>query len=151
MRDTRKQERLRRLVMGAQLAAARVVASLFVEPGTTGRNLDADAPWKQCSTRTRAALLLTQGSMAAERARVQGATTQPFGMVVLMQGRIESHDEWEKMAAAAPRGRVIDAVPVREAVLRGPRALGEGAQELRADVRQETAAQVEAKAKGEVT
>lgn len=150
MRDTRKDERLRKLVMSAQLAAARVVASLFVEPGTAGRNLDADAPWKQCSTRTRAALLLTQGSMAAERARVQGATTQVFGMV-LMQGRIESHDEWEKMAAAAPRGRVIDAVPVEQTVLRGPRALGEGAQELRADLRQEAGAQAPPAAKAEVT
>jgi hypothetical protein len=148
MRDQRKDERLRRLVVGAQLAAARVVASLFVPPGTAGRNADADEPWKQCSTRTRAALLLTQGAMAAERAKQQGATTQVFGMV-LMQGRIESHDEWEKMAAAAPRGKVIDAVP-REVLQRGPRALGEGAQELRADLREE-GAEAATKAKGQVT
>jgi len=136
MRDQRKDERLRRLVVGAQLAAARVVASLFVPAGTAGRNADADEPWKQCSTRTRAALLLTQGAMAGERAKQQGATTQVFGMV-LMQGRIESHDEWEQMAAAAPRGKVIDAVPREQAVLRGPRALGAGAQELRANLREE--------------
>jgi hypothetical protein len=119
-RDQRREARIREAVMGAQLAAARTVAGLFADPETPAGdpnpayNEDAHMSWKFASTRTRAALILTQGAMAAERAKRQGATTQVFGMV-LMQPRVDSHDEWERMAAAGG-GKVIDVeVPRQEA------------------------------------
>lgn len=106
-RNPRAEDRLRRLVLATQLQAAQAVAGLFSEPGAPGHNQDAKVPWKQASTRTRAALILTQGAMAAERARRQAPTTQVFGMV-LMQPRVESHEAWERMAAAPP-AKVIEA------------------------------------------
>jgi hypothetical protein len=139
-RDQRREARIRKAVMGAQLAAARTVAGLFADPETPAGdpnpdyNDDAEMPWKLASTRTRAALILTQGAMAAERAKRQRATTQVFGMV-LMQPRVDSHDEWERMAAAAAApGKVIDVEVPRHVVQPGPRALGAGAPELRPDL-----------------
>jgi hypothetical protein len=113
-RDVRRERRIREAVLGAQLAAARTVAGLFVDPETPegdpnpAYNDDADVPWKQATCRTRAALILTQGAMAADRARGAGPVTHVFGMV-LMQPRVESHGEWERMAAATGPAKVIEA------------------------------------------
>lgn len=117
-RNLRSERRIREAVLGAQLAAARVVQGLFEEPETAAGdpnpayNDDAETPWKQATTRTRAALILTQGAMAAERARSTAPTAQVFGMV-LMQPRVEDAGAWERMArgvADAPAPKVIEAV-----------------------------------------
>lgn len=59
--------------------------------------------------RTRAALILVQGQLAADRAKQQAATPKVFGMV-LMQGVVPDHGQWEQMAAQVSRGQAIEAV-----------------------------------------
>ena len=119
-RDLRRERRIREAVLGAQLAAARAVAGLFEPMLLADKSLnlawnpDAPLPWKQATTRTRAALILTQGAMAADRAQRQGPVTQVFGMVY-MQPRVEAHEEWERMAAATGgAAKVIEAVVTPE-------------------------------------
>jgi hypothetical protein len=118
-RDLRRDKRIREAITLAQLAAARTVAGLFADPETPAGdpnpayNDDADVPWKQATCRTRAALILTQGAMAAERAKNTAPPTQVFGMV-LMQPRVDAHEEWERMAAAGGSGKVIEAVATPE-------------------------------------
>jgi hypothetical protein len=130
-RDLRREKRIREAITGAQLAAARTVAGLFVDPETPegdpnpAYNEDAEVPWKQATCRTRAALILTQGAMAAERAKQQAPTAQVFGMV-LMQPRVEAHEEWERMAAATEPGKVIEAVVTPAPAAAGGDAKGSG-------------------------
>lgn len=109
MRDPRKEERLAREIQRAQLTAALKVRGLFLEPGQPGFNPDALANWQDCSMRTRAALILVQGQLAADRAKQQAATPKVFGMV-LMQGVVADHGKWEQMAAEVSRGQAIEAV-----------------------------------------
>lgn len=109
MRDPRKEERLAREIQRAQLTAALKVRGLFVPQGSPGWNPDALQNWQDCSMQTRAALILVQGQLAAERAKQQAATPKVFGMV-LMQSTIADPKQWEEMAAAVSRGQAIEAV-----------------------------------------
>lgn len=109
MRDPRKEERLAREIQRAQLTAAIRVRGLFLEPGQSGFNPDALANWQDCSMRTRAALILVQGQLAADRAKQQAATPKVFGLV-MMQQRVEDAGQWEQMAAEVSRGQAIEAV-----------------------------------------
>lgn len=111
MRDPRREERLVREIQRAQLCAAGKVRGLFRRPGEPGYNPDAAGNWQDCSMQTRAALILVQGSLAAERARQQAATPKVFGMV-LMQSTIADPAEWERMAATVSRGPAIEAVAI---------------------------------------
>ncbi len=98
-----------REIQRAQLTAALRVRGLFVEPGTQGYNPDASRNWQDCSMQTRAALILVQGQLAAERAKQQAITPKVFGMV-LMQSTIQDPQKWEEMAANVSRGLAIEAV-----------------------------------------
>lgn len=109
MRDPRKEERLAREIQRAQLTAALKVRGLFLDPTEPGFNPDALLNWQDCSMRTRAALILVQGQLAADRAKQQAATPKVFGMV-LMQQRVEDPGQWERMAAEVSRGQAIEAV-----------------------------------------
>lgn len=111
MRDPRKEERLLREVQKAQLTAAARVRGLFRKPDEPGYNPDAASNWQDCTTQTRAALILVQGALATERARQQAATPKVFGMV-LMQGRIPDVAQWEQMATDVAEGKAIEAVAV---------------------------------------
>lgn len=97
--------------------ALRITAGLFKSPGDKGYNPDAELPWKEATVKTRAALLVVQGEMAAQRARGEGAqTTNVFGMV-MMQPRIESENEWEafaKQVHGASQQKAIEAAVVSE-------------------------------------
>ena len=98
-----------REIQRAQLTAAVRVRGLFSKPGTLGYNPDAERNWQDCSMQTRAALILVQGQLAAERAKQQAATPKVFGMV-LMTPRLDDPRQWEAMAAEVSRGPVIEAV-----------------------------------------
>ena len=102
--DQKKVAKLRRIVLGSQLSAAKVVAKVV-----SGEHPDSSVPWKEASTQTRAALLLTQGTMAAQRAETMAEAPRAFG-VVFMPPRIEGARDWE---AARP---MIEAtvVPARK-------------------------------------
>ncbi len=97
-----------REIQRAQLTAALRVRGLFVEPGKQGHNPDALRNWQDCSMQTRAALILVQGQLAAERARQQAITPKVFGMV-LMQSVEPDAGKWEQMAAMVSRGQAIEA------------------------------------------
>jgi|SRR5882757_9875112 len=120
MRDPRKEERLMREIQRAQWSAVAKVRGLFKQPGEEGYNPDAATNWQDCSMRTRAALILTQGALATERAKQQAATPKVFGMI-LMQSKVEDHGAWERMATAVSEGRVIEAeaVPALPAAEKG--------------------------------
>lgn len=120
MRDPRKEERLLREIQKAQWTAVGRVRGLFRKPGEPGYNPDAANNWQDCSMQTRAALILTQGALAAERAKQQADAPKVFGMV-LMQPRLSDHGEWERMASAVSEGKVIEAeaAPALPAVEKG--------------------------------
>lgn len=109
-----------REIQRAQWSAVAKVRGLFVDEKAPGYNPDATANWQDCSMRTRAALILTQGALATERAKQQAATPKVFGMI-LMQQKIPDHAEWERMATAVSEGRVIEAeaVPALPAAEKG--------------------------------
>lgn len=98
-----------REIQRAQLSAALRVRGLFLKEGEPGYNPDATGNWQDCSMRTRAALILVQGQLAAERAKQQAATPKVFGLV-MMQQRVEDAGQWEQMAADVSRGQAIEAV-----------------------------------------
>lgn len=100
-----------REIQRAQWSAVARVRGLYKEPGEEGYNPDATANWQDCSMRTRAALILTQGALATERAKQQAATPKVFGMI-LMQQKIPDHGEWERMATAVSEGKFIEAEAV---------------------------------------
>jgi hypothetical protein len=108
MRNPRKEERLLREIQAAQLSAVARVRGLFVPESDPRYNPDAGRNWQECTTRTRAAIILSQGVLAAERARQQAIAPRVFGMI-LMQNRIEDPAEWERMAAET-EGRAIEAI-----------------------------------------
>lgn len=109
-RNPAREARLAEVVERAQLAAARTVRGLFRKPDEPGYNPDAASTWKDCRTVTRAALILTQGVMAAERAK-QAAQTAPASFnLVIMPSQIESAKDWEAFA----QQQVIEAAVVRE-------------------------------------
>lgn len=109
-----------REIQRAQWSAVAKVRGLFKQPGEEGYNPDAATNWQDCSMRTRAALILTQGALATERAKQQAATPKVFGMI-LMQSKVEDHGAWERMATAVSEGRVIEAeaVPALPAAEKG--------------------------------
>lgn len=104
-------------VDGLELAAVNKVKRLFLRPTDPQYNADAAVPWNECSTATRAALALTGGVQAFRRAK-QAAKVGPvvFGSIII-QGKIESKDEWEAFAkqqrAAALPPIDVDASDVR--------------------------------------
>jgi hypothetical protein len=97
-RNLRKEERLAQLLRRVEAKGVRKVAGLFKNPGEPGYNPDAEVPWKDSTTATRAALLLTQGVMAAERMKNAGNGAAAVFGVVMMQPKIESASEWETFA-----------------------------------------------------
>jgi hypothetical protein len=111
VRNPAKEARLLREVQKAQLSAVSRVRGLFLQPEDPGFNPDALVNWQECSTRTRAAIILTNGVLANERAKQQALTPKVFG-VVMIQARVEDHGQWEQMAADVRDGKAIEAVPV---------------------------------------
>lgn len=113
-----KEERLKRVLMGAQLAAARKVRGLYLQPGDPGYNPDADVPWKEATTATRAALVLANASLAAERAKQDQRPQASFG-VLFVPAALASSAEWQEEARrlqspARPAIEVV-AAPAKEA------------------------------------
>lgn len=106
MNAAAKLEKLRRCVLGGQLDAAAHVRKVV-----RGEHADSHVPWNEVSGRTRAALLLTQGAMAAERAKTMSEAPKVFGMVI-MQDRIEDQGQWERMAQETSARSAIEAVAV---------------------------------------
>lgn len=100
-----RQERANRVVAGACLDAARSVRGLFRKSDHPEYNEDAERTWHECSVRTRAAIELTKGTMAAERARQQSEAPRAFG-IVFMTPKITNEQDWEKFAKSG--GKVID-------------------------------------------
>lgn len=108
---------MKRILDDVQLGAVRTVGGLLAKPGDENYNPDADKTWKEATVRTRAALILTQGSMAAERAKTQAQAGPRTLGVVVVAPRVESAAKWEELAAAVDAGRPIldvEAVPVQE-------------------------------------
>lgn len=112
-RSLEREERLARDVQRAQVAAVRTVRGLFLKPGDPGYNRDASETWKDCRTVTRAALILTQGVMAAERAKQAAAAAPAAFNLVVMAPQIESAKDWEAFAASVDRP-AIEAVGLPE-------------------------------------
>lgn len=112
----RRVEKLRNEVQRAQLEAISKVRGLFKQAGEEGYNPDADATWKDCTVRTRAALALTQGTMAAERAKTAADAAPRLGVVVVPM-QITDAKTWEArkeiLAGTAPK--VIEAQVVEDA------------------------------------
>lgn len=131
-RDPKKMQRLRKVVLDCELAGARAVRGLFKDPADPEYNPDATSTWKECSMRTRAALVLTGNTMAGERAKSQAPVTNNFG-VVWMPAQIRDAGEWERQAAAM-NGRVIDAVS-RE-IVQQPAGVGGVPAQLRPHLRE---------------
>lgn len=75
--------------------AAKVVEGLFVAPDDAGYNADAAVPWAEASTKTRAALAIVKDERIL--AGANAGTTKVFGVIVL-PGRMQSTEEWEKEA-----------------------------------------------------
>ena len=92
------------------LKAARSVRGLFLRPGDPGYNPDADVPWNQLSGRTRAALILTQGAMAAERAKMQAESAPTVLGMIVMPAQLSDPNEWEKSAARLAEARKQHAI-----------------------------------------
>jgi hypothetical protein len=112
-----KDERLRRLLQQTQLDAIRSVAGLFKQAGEPGYNVDAEKSWRELRGVTRAALELTKGAMAQERARTNAAAGPKQLGVVVVAPRIESAKQWEELAAQVDAGKPVldvEAVPVAE-------------------------------------
>jgi hypothetical protein len=103
-----KQARLKAYVQ-SELLAAQAQAARHLRTLADGTNPEAKEPAKMMSTRTKAALVLAQGSMAAERAKDMSQAPRVFG-VVMMQPRIEDPRQWEAMAAAGGEPKAIEAV-----------------------------------------
>jgi len=101
-----KADKLKRVVLGAQLSAAKKVAGLFKPDGDPERNPDASATWNECSVATRAAIELTKGTMALERAKAANGgadgTMRVFGIAVV-PARIADRKDWERLAQEAER------------------------------------------------
>ena len=101
-----RSERLKRVVLGAQLSAAKRVAGLFLDEKDASRNPDAAKTWNECSVATRAAIELTKGTMALERAKAaNGGADGPmrvFGIAVV-PARIADRKDWERLAQEAER------------------------------------------------
>ncbi len=117
-RSAEREERLAAIVQSAQLAAVRTVRGLFRQPGAPGYNHDAGATWKECRTVTRAALILTQGVMAAERAKSAAAAAPASFNVVVLPQQIDSAKDWaafaRQKAAQAARPALEAAVVAEE-------------------------------------
>ena len=111
MKKVARQQALKNLLERCQMSAARTVAGLFKKEDEPGYNRDAEASWKDMRGVTRAALILTQGVMAAERAKVQSDAPRVFGVVVVPQ-RIDDRKHWEQLAADAGKPRAIEAAVV---------------------------------------
>jgi len=97
-------ERIRSVIGSAQLIAAKHLRRVVA--GETE-----DASETKLTGQTKAALVLVQGAMAAQRAEKQGGETRMFGVVVL-QDRVEDHQAWEQMAASVQRP-AIEAMAMR--------------------------------------
>lgn len=110
--DSPKQARLRAAVQ-SELLKAQADGARYLRTIADGTNPEAAEPAKQMSNRLKAALVLAQGSMAAERAKDMSQAPKIFGMV-LMQPRIENAREWEAMAAAGGESKAIEAVAVKK-------------------------------------
>ena len=110
----KKAAKLKRVVLGAQLSAAKKVAGLFKPSNDPEYNTDASATWNECSVATRAAIELTKGTMALERAKAANGggdgTVRVFGIAVV-PARIADRKDWEKLASEAERP-AIEAVVV---------------------------------------
>lgn len=93
----KKAEKLQRVVMGAQLSAAKKVAGLYLPDDDANQNPDAKKTWNECSVATRAAIELTKGTMALERAKAANGNqeTRAIGLVIL-PARAESIEAWEQ-------------------------------------------------------
>ena len=87
--------------------AARVVEGLFVEPGGKDFNPDALVPWAEASTKTRAALAIVKDERIL--AGAGAGVINNFGVIVL-PGRMQSAEDWEK---EAERVQAIDVEPVK--------------------------------------
>lgn len=114
MTSKQRLAKLGKILLNTQLAAARVVQQVI-----SGEHPDAHVPWKEASAQTRAAMLLAQASMAAERAKTISDAPRSFGVVVV-SGRLEDtkdgRGEWELRAAKLKEQRSIEAIatPVKE-------------------------------------
>ena len=101
--------------MNCELQAARTVRGLFKQPGEDGYNADEAKPWKEVSGRTRAALILTQGTMAGQRAQTMSQAPVQLG-VIFMEKRLadtpQNRIDWEAEARALNDARAIEAVAV---------------------------------------
>lgn len=109
--DPRKEDKLRRVLQSAQLRAASRVRGLFLKPSDPGYNPDADVPWKEATTATRAAIALANGAIATERARLGTQTTNNFFGAVAVMPRIDGARDWETFHKAVSDGDVVIDVP----------------------------------------
>lgn len=106
-----KVDRIRRTLEGAQLDAAKHVRAVV-----RGEHPDSDVPWKEVTGRTRACLILAQGSMAADRAKTMSEAPRQLGVVVVhprLEDTPANRLSWEAQAAALRDQRAIEAVPVK--------------------------------------
>lgn len=93
----KKEARLRGVLHDAQMKAARRVRGLFVDPGHPDYNADTAVPWNEASFGSRAALEMTKGTMALERAKAaNGQQEQRSIGLVILPARAESIAEWEQ-------------------------------------------------------
>jgi len=91
----RKDEKLRAIVERVHRRALEAAEGLFLEPGEPGYNEDADRPWAEASTRTRAGILLAQ--KAIDSVRDDKAAARQFGLLILKE-RIGNPEKWEEFA-----------------------------------------------------
>lgn len=96
--------------MSAQLSAAAHVRSVV-----RGEHPDAHVPWLEVTGRTRAALMLAQGSMAAERAQVMSEAPRELGVIVVhrrLEDTPQNRVSWEADAKTLGEERALEAVPI---------------------------------------
>jgi len=96
-----------------QVRAVKAAEKAMLEQGEDGYDGSGDIPWEKRSTRVAIGVMLA--AKASEVIKEQAPTNVPsFGLLVI-RDRIESKEEWERLAAEVDAGpKVIEAKVVSE-------------------------------------
>jgi len=113
-RDGVREARIRAAI-ATDLLTAQLDAARHVREFVRGNLPDSKEPWKAVTGRTRAALIMAQGSMAMERAKTVQPTTQKLGVIIVerrLSDTPQNRLDWEAEARALQESRIIETTAV---------------------------------------